>query len=1082
MMKKIFSSLLTCLALVSFGQNEASWLRQNAISPDGKTIVFCYQGDLWSVPSTGGQATILTTHEAMDMAPVWSHDGKWLAFASDRYGNFDVFLMPATGGNATRLTFHSSGDIPSDFSPDDKTIIFTSGRLDNPANQQNPYGFLPELYSVPVKGGAAHQIITTPAINAKYSPDGNMLVFMDTKGYEDNFRKHHTSAVTRDIWTYDLKAKKHNKITNFNGEDRNPVFAGNSKEIYYLNESSGSFNVYKMPVIGGKSEQLTFMDKHPIRYLSSSADGLLCFSYNGELYTLRENAKPTKLHIFTNTDGRYNPEKTVSVKGEASELALSPDGKEVAFIFRGEVFVSSVKEGVSRRITNTPEQERSVSFSPDGTAILYAGERNGSWNLYRTVRTRAEEKHFFNATVLKEEALLDTPAEEFQPAYSPDGKEIAYLEERTTIKVLNLESKKTRVVMPGTKNYSYSDGDQGFDWSPDSKWLLVEFLQDNQWITQSGLVSVEGDNSIVNLTKSGYTYSFPRWTMDGKAMICFSDRDGLKNDASWGGQGDAYAIFFNKEAFDRFKLSKEEFELKKEEEDKAKEGADKDKKDKEKDKDKKEEEKDKKVDPLKIELDDIEQRKVRLTIHSSDLADAILSKDGEKMYYLAKFEKGFDLWETELRTKETKTLVKLGAENVGRLLLSADGKNLFFLSDGSIVKIELEGGKREGVGINGEMTLNEAVERNYLFEHSWRQVVKKFYRTDLHGVNWDFYKKEYAKFLPYINNNYDFAELLSELLGELNASHTGARFRPKMENPDQTAALGLFYDESYNGDGLRIAEVMRKSPCQQAGSKIAKGVVIEKIDNNAISKDQDFSVLLNRKIDKPTLLSLYNPATKERWEETVKPIAFGEENDLRYHRWVDRCAFLVDSLSHGKIGYVHVRGMDDPSYRTVYEEALGKYHGKDALVVDTRFNGGGWLHDDLATFLDGKKYLTVNPRGQNLGTEPQFKWSKPSAVVMSEGNYSDAHLFPFTYRALGIGKLIGMPVPGTGTAVWWETLQNGMVFGIPQVGMVDNNGNVLENQQLEPDILAPNDPDELAKGRDQQLEAAVKELLKSIKP
>lgn len=1080
MTKSTFAlAFLVLFCFTAYAQTAPLWLRYPSISPDGKSIAFSYQGDLWRVSTDGGPAMRLTVHDAYDFMPVWSHDGEWIAFASDRYGNFDVFVMPAAGGTATRLTNHSAGDYPSDFTHDDQSIVFTSSRMDAAANQQFPSGVLPELYKVPVKGGMAKLVLTTPAENARFSADGKVLIFHDRKGYEDNFRKHHTSSVTRDVWKYDLNTQKYTQLSAFEGEDRNPVFAPGQQDIYYLSEAKGSFNVFKLNLAPpAKPKQLTSFEKHPVRYLSASKNGTLCFSYNGELYTMQEDSRPKKVAVQIAADSRYNPEKIISVKGEVTEMALSPNGKEIAFVHRGEVFAASVKEGTTRRITNTPEQERSVSFSPDGRSILYASERNGSWNLYKTNLTRAEEKYFFNATVLKEEPLLETPAEEFQPAWSPDGKEVAYLEERTTLKVLNLETKQTRMIMTGDKNYSYSDGDQHYAWSPDSKWFLVEFLQPKQWITQAGLVSAEGGKEIVNLTQSGYNNALPRWAGDGAMMVWFSDRDGMKNDASWGGELDVYGMFFTAEAFDKYKLSKEEYELTKDEE-KEKEG---DKKDEKKEEAKKEEEKDKKVEPLKFELDGIEDRKVRLSVHSSRLADAILSKDGEKLFYLARYEKGFDLWQTDLRSKESKVLAKLEAKAVGRLIMDKEGKNLFVLADGALSKIEIDGGKKQNIGIKGEMALNEAVERSYLFEHAWRQVEKKFYKTDLHDVDWNFYKKEYARFLPNINNNHDFAEMLSEMLGELNASHTGARYSTKQENPDLTACLGLFYDDNYTGNGLRIAEVMDKSPVVKSGSKIKAGVVIEKIDGEAILPNEDYSRLLNRKDGKNTLLSLYDPRTNERWDETVKPITSGEEGELRYRRWVERCRVLVDSLSGGKVGYVHVRGMNDPSYRTVYEEVLGKNAGKEALVVDTRFNGGGWLHDDLATFLDGKRYLTFMPRGQDIGAEPQFKWTKPSVVVMSESNYSDAHMFPYTYKALGIGKLVGMPVPGTGTAVWWETLQNGMVFGIPQVGMVDKDGKYLENNQLEPDIKAPNEPGEVSKGRDQQLEAAVKELLKVVRP
>jgi len=1075
------NQLLAIFALCVLGfsmnaQDEALWLRYPAISPDGKTIVFAYKGDLWTVPSEGGSAKPLTLHEAHDYKPVWSNDGSKIAFASDRYGNFDVYVMPSTGGEATRLTYHSAADFPSSFTPDDQSVVFTSSRLDDADNQQFPSGVLPELYKIPVSGGMPRQVITTPAQAAVFNKDGSLMIFHDRKGYEDEFRKHHTSSVTRDIWSYNTKTGHYTKLSNFAGEDRNPVFATSERSIYYLSEESGSYNIHKMDLATpGKSTQISNFRNNPVRSLSISDNGLLCMSFNGELYTLREGSEPRKLTITANADSRYNPDKIVSANKGATEMAVSPNGKEVAFVYRGEVFAASVKEGTTKRITNTPEQERNVSFSPDGKSLLYAGERNGSWNLYQTSLTREEEKYFFNSTILKEETLLDTPAEEFQPAYSPDGKEVAYLEERTAVKVLNLATKKTRTVMSGDKNYSYSDGDQHYAWSPDSKWLLVEFLQDKQWITQCGLVSAEGGKEIVNLTHSGYNNFGPTWAMDGKMMVWGSDRDGMKNDASWGGESDMYGMFFTQEAYDEYKLDEEDYELQKDDEDS-------DKKDDKKKEEEKPDKKDEEVKPLKFELDNIDDRKVRLTSHSTRLSNAILAKDGSKLFYTASYEKGADLWQTDLRTKETKILLKLGAKGVSDLQMDKKGENLFVLADGQISKVTIDGGKKKGINMNGEMVVNEAEERAYLFEHVWRQVVKKFYDIELQGTQWDLYKKEYARFLPYINNNYDFAELLSEMLGELNASHTGGRYRPHPDNADATASLGVFYDQNYDGNGLRVAEVMEKGPLDNAGSKIKKGVVIEKIDGNELAASDNYNRLLNRKTDKPTLLSLFDPTNGSRWDESVKPISGREEGQLRYKRWVKRCEHIVDSLSNGEIGYVHVRGMNDQSYRTVYEDALGKNGSKKALVVDTRFNGGGWLHDDLATFLNGKKYMTFMPRGQDLGTEPQFKWTKPSAVVMSESNYSDAHMFPYTYRALGIGKLIGMPVPGTGTAVWWETLQNGMVFGIPQVGMLGNDGKYLENQELEPDIKVPNDPESVSKGEDKQLEAAVKELQRVIKP
>jgi len=1071
------------LSVTAFAQETPLWMRYPAISPDGQAVVFSYKGDLYRVATSGGQAIPLTLHEAHDFMPVWSKDGKQIAFASDRYGNFDVFVMPATGGEAKRLTFHSSADFPTDFSTDNKNIIFQSARQQKAENMQFPR--TEQLYSVAVSGGQAQLLLDLNAEHARYSSDGSKIVYQDWKGYEDKWRKHHTSSVTRDIWVYDNTNQSYTKISNFDGEDRTPIFAaGSNQEVFFLSEKSGIFNIWKTAITpNSQAKQVTSFEKHPVRFLSQANNGTLCFSWNGEIYTFKEGSQPQKLNIQIATDGRLNTERIVPITGGATEFTTSPNGKEIAFIFRGEVFVSSVDGGTTKRITNTPEQERSLSFSPDGRSLVYAGERNNNWNIYQTSITRKEEPYFYASTVLKEEPIIATDAEEFQPIFSPNGKEIAYLEERVSIKIYNLASKSSRVVLPSQYNYSYSDGDQYFTWSPDSKYLLASFIPKGGQIfmNEIALIDANGKSEPLNLTQSGYSDNTPKWAMNGKMMMWFSDRDGMKNHGSWGGETDVYAMFFDKQAFDRFKLSKEELALLKEKEDKEK----KDKKEAESTEPAKKDKKGKNTEQtttpqekssFTLDLEDLENRKVKLTIHSSRLSDAVLSKDGEKLFYLSRFEKDNDLWVTDLRTKETKLLAKNAGSDME---LSQDGKHLFVISNGNIVKIDTESGKKDAIGIKGEMNLNYVAEKSYIFDHAWRQVVKKFYVKDLHKTDWNFYYKEYKRFIPHINNNHDFSEMLSELLGELNASHTGCRFTPQTPNVDATASLGIFPDYSHKGNGIKIAEIIARSPLDNAQSKIKAGMVIEKIDGEAITSDKDFSTLLNRKANQLILLSVLDSKTNNRFDESMKPISRGEENELIYKRWVARQAKEVEKLSGGKLGYVHVRGMNDASYRTVVDDVLGKYIAKEGLVVDTRFNGGGWLHDDLATFLSGKKYMEMVPREQKMGVEPMRKWSKPSVVLMSESNYSDAHLFPVTYKSYEIGKTVGMPVPGTGTAVWWETqIDPTLVFGIPQVGMIDMQGKYMENTQLEPDVKVSNEPTQLLKGKDQQLERAIQELLK----
>jgi Tol biopolymer transport system component/C-terminal processing protease CtpA/Prc len=1072
------SLMLSGLAL--FAQDAPLWMRYPSISPDGQSIVFSYMGDLYKVSTKGGQAIRLTSNPAYDFNAIWSPDSKQIAFASDRHGNFDIFIMSAKGGRAERLTTHSAKELPASFTPDGKSILFSAAIADDFRNAMFPKGYLSELYAVSVEGGRPTQVLTTPAEDARYNKAMTQLVYTDKKAGENQWRKHHTSSVARDVRAYNPTTGKHTFLTNFKGEDRQPVYNANESDIYYLSEQSGSFNVWKMDAKNPKqTSQVTKFTENPVRFLSIDHNNTLCYGFRGEIYTQKEGQAPVKVKVtLINDHAPYQTKYMVRSSG-ASEMAVSPNGKEVAFVVRGEVFVTSIEYSTTKRITNTPEQERNVSFSPDGKKLIYAGERNGSWNIYETSIKNEDEVNFSNATLLEEKIILANDDETFKPKYSPDGKEVAFLANRTELQVINLKSKKIRTIMDGKWNYSYTDADQHYDWSPDGKWFLVDYNAKTRWPNSDiGIVDAKGDQKITDLTNSGYIDGGAKWVMKGKAMIWASDRFGMRNHASWGSQNDVFAMFFTQEAFDKFNLSKEEAEIEKElaknQEKKEKDSEKKDKKS-DKKKDKKEENKD-----LEIDLNDIEDRIVRLTINSSDLSDAVLTPKGEKLYYLSSFEAGHDLWMHDFKEGSTKKIMKLSGSG-SDMSITDDGKYIFIRSGSRMMRIATAGHKKKSISYKAEMNLNSEAERDYLYEHVWRQTFKKFYRKDMHGIDWNAYKKEYARFLPHINNDYDFAEVLSELLGELNASHTGSGARVYHRNADKTANLGVFFDQKFEGKGLRIAEIVDKSPLKKAKSKATVGTIIEKIDNVEITEGMDYYPLLNHKEGKNVLLSFYNPITKKRWDEVCKPISGRKFSNLLYERWIKARRAETEAASNGRIGYVHIKGMNDGSFRTLYSEVMGRYNDKEAIVVDTRYNGGGHMHEDIEVLFSGTKYLTQLPRGQKIGEQPRKRWKKPSVMLISEGNYSNAHGTPWAYQKTGIGKLVGMPVAGTMTSVWWESLMNGsMYFGIPQIGYMDDEGDYLENKQLEPDYKVMNEYEVISQGKDQQLRKAVDVLLEEL--
>ena len=1076
-------SLITLAAVILYSasmmaQDSPLWLRNNDISPDGSKIAFTYKGNIYTVPVQGGCASQITTNQAYEADPIWTPDGQNIVFSSYREKSKDIYMVSSKGGAPVRLTSHTGNETPLEVMKNGN-ILFTAN-----IQQDAEYGDLPgtaQLYMVGQDGGKPERVTSLPVSDISITEqDGHTyIIYEDYKGYEDALRKHHTSSVTRDIWQYVPEKKadgfkitghgEFKKLSTFRGEDRNPVFLPGTQRYFFISEADGTLNVYSADLNGdGQPKQLTFFKGNPVRYLSVSNDGTLCFSYNGELYTMKEGTDPQKVEIEIVTDQIEAPIQDRTVSSGARSLAVSPNGKEIAVILRGDVYITTTDHATTKRITSTPEQERDLWFSKDGKTIYYSSERNGHWGIWETSLVDKDDKYFTYAVKMEEKLVTRSGETCFQPQVSPDGKSIAYLKDRTAIAVMNLKNGNEKIVLDRNVNYSYKDGDQSFAWSPDSRYILCNYQANGGWNNEDvALIDVES-GKITDLTESGYSDGSFRWALKGKAMTWKSDKAGYRSHGSWGAEDDIYIMFFDGKRYAEFNQDKEDKAI-----------ADMLKNDKERAKEEKKEKKDsvkaeKKAEELVLDLENRKDRIVRLTRMSGRLGDYYLTQDGKKLYYTMRLEKSTDLCMLNLEDNSIKVVSK-GVS--GSIYPTEDDKYMYMLSGGSVSRIATSNGSRETVSFSGNFEYKPAGEREYMFDHIWKQVQEKFYMPDLHGTDWDTHYANYKRFLPHIENNFDFQEMLSELLGELNGSHTGARYQYK--SGLNTANLGVFYDPEYKGDGIRIKEVIKGGTLYIADPEIAAGDIITSINGKEIKAGMDWYPLLRMQGGKKMAITIKKGGKKEV-EMYIEP-AFTDVPQL-YRRWVEQREKMVEKLSGGKVGYVHVEGMDSESFRRVYSDLLGKYRTCEAVIVDTRHNGGGWLHDDLATLLSGTGYIRFEPRGQYIGTEPYNKWTKPSCVLMGEDNYSDACGFPYVYKALGIGKLIGAPVPGTMTAVWWENqIDNTIVFGIPQVGAIGvKEGRYLENMQIEPDILVYNDPASVLRGEDKQLEAAVAEMMKTI--
>ncbi len=1085
----IAAGVVAC-ACFNAAHGQETWRRQPAVSPDGQTVLFSAHGDIWRASSDGGAATPLTTDDAWDGYPVWSRDGRRIAFASDRFGDLDVFVMDADGGPVTRLTFHDADDLPSDFSPDGARVLFSSARTDDAASSYFPTSRLPELYEVSIEGGAPRMVMTNPARDAKWSPSGDQIVYREEKAYENEWRQRDVAAFARDIWIYDVASGDHERVTDNAHGDHAPVWSPDGDALYMLSETDDApFNVHRLDLATGDVAAVTDHAARPARELSISADGLLVYSHHGVLHRVRDGEAPAPIAIDTPTGRLSDMPHPVNLSDKVTEFAIAPSGKEIAFVARGEVFVADVEFGDTVRITDTPEQERSVSFDPDGRGLVYAAERDGAWTIYETRLDDEKEPRFSAATAWTEaEIYRAAEGEAFQPLVSPDGEKIAFIENRDAIRVIDRDGSAPRTLFAADQNYSYSDGDINFIWSPDSRWLAADYIARGYYFyTEIGVAPADGAAPPIDISRNGYNDVVPRWHQDGEVVWWFSDRYGERTHGSWGAEYDVVAAFLTQEAWDRFNLTEQERALLEEAE-------------KERDDDEEETDEPKgsalsrmfsalgrspnedgEGDPARpLDFDGVYDRTARLTVHSSDLADGVISDDLKAFFYLAAFEGGYDLWKRDLVEGTTAKLASLGADSASIALLP-EGEGAIVLADGRLMKTDLsDGGALKPLSLNAEMTLRADAERAHLFEHVWRQVADKFYDPAYHGLDWDALKAAYQPKVAAVSHNRDFAILMSEMLGELNASHTGMYYRPRGEREDdETAALGVIFDMTATESGLTIAEILPGGPLDKAGLDIGPGDRIVAVNGVRIDQGANPFDALNRKAGERMRLTIASDGAERA--VIIRTYQRRAQNQALYERWIERRRAIVEERSNGRVGYLHILSMNDTGFRQTFSELFGRNFDKEAVVIDTRFNGGGWLHDDLLMLFAGEAYMPVRPRGRVYQGAPEERWVKSSAVVMNEGNYSNAHMFPYAYKLFEVGPLVGMPVPGTATAVWWETLISGDVFfGIPQMPALDQELNPLENQELQPDILVDNPPADAAQGLDRPLEAAVDQLLAEL--
>lgn len=1044
--QKAMNRILNRLLVLSFAalslsvnaqESNPLWLRHPTVSPDGSSIAFAYGGQIWKVVSTGGEAVALTSGDFYSTRPVWAPDGKTLAFASKRHGNFDVFVVPATGGAIQRLTQHSANDLPYAFSPDGQHIYFSSSRLGNTHTVRvAAYEASDQLYTVPTAGGSSRLLLPTPALDVSVSADGTQLLYDNRPVYENEFRKGAVSDGTRDIWLYDRSTGKHRQLTTHRGEDRDAFWAPDGKSFYFLSERGSSFNVWHQSLTeGAQAVQVTQHQGQPVRFLSVANNGTLVYGFAGEIWRRNPgDAQSSRVAVHISQGSLVAGTFPTSANAYVSEIAVSPDGSEVATVARGEVFVTSMQSGRTRRITSTPAFEHDVSFSPDGRTLLYASERDGDSDIFEASIPADRPASFTAAGAVIEKKVINTEGDALFPALSPDGKRMAYLDNRQSIQVLDRATGKTVTVLKKGQIYSYQDGDMTMKWSPDSRWIVATTgsLIGNMEIT---LLDASGLSEPVNLSQSGYQDQAPIFTPDSRAVIWETERDGLRNADASGGQSDVYIMHLTQEAYDAFTQSRNGLKPA------AQQPAQTD-------------------NTWQPQVRGLRHRVTRLTPYSlSSILFKQAQADGEGLILVTAEEPGVMVgYRLNLHSG---ALDKVFSRPLSKGIVSANAKadTLYSAEPGSIDRIDLTKGSSISATYSARLDYDPRGELAYLFQYFWRMTQLKFYRPDMHGRDWNALRTAYARYLPHMHQWEDFADLLGEMAGELNASHMAGIYLHKAALADDTASLGFYEDPAHTGAGVRVASVLVGGPADSARSLLKPGAVILAIDGQVVASNEQFHGLLNRKQGTPVELTVRAASATATASQVITPVTQNAELDLAYDHWVERRKALTAELSKGRLGYVHISAMDSANYQRAVDQVFGESRDKEGLIVDVRFNKGGLLHDQLATLLTGQVIGGfVSRDGISRGSIPLGRWGRPSALLANASSYSDGSIFPHVYQRMGIGPVIGARVPGTGTAVWWIYVLDLIKYGIPQLGASDLKSGWFENDETVPSVLVYNDP------------------------
>ncbi len=1045
-------SLMAFFSAIANDQNP--YVRQPAISPDGEKVLFTYQGDIWQVSHAGGLATRITSHPANEQFPAWSPDGSSLAFSSDRNGNYDIFSLSLDGAPLTQLTYHSKNDYLSSWTQE--KILFTSSRFYAQVEREH------DMLRISAEGGTPERFVDAVGYQPVASPSGDRIAFV--RGSCPTSREDYRGPANRDIWVYHEKNDSFHQITDFDGNDFHPKWK-NDSTLVFISARNGKYNLFEKTI--GKqntpekeAKALTDFREDGIRYFSISGDGQkIAFEKDTRIYLMhQEEINP--IDITLTRDQPFASKEHQSYKKDIENYKLSPEEKQMAFVVKGKLFVkyNDKRAKDAKLLTDEYARVRSFAWLNENT-ILYTSDKQQQYDIY-SVSSLSDET-LFESLKTNYERLTKTSEDESSLKIHPQTKHIAFVRGNGKLITAIFEDgaiRDEKTLLDGWATPS------GLTWSPDGTWLAYS-KRDLKGNSEIYIHAADNSRKPVNVSLHPRSDVSPAWSRDKLAFI--SERNN--------GDRDIWFVWLRKEDWERTKTEWKHKEY-------LKDTTQKDD-----------------SSEIKIDFDNIYKRITQVTGHPGNESDLQVSPDGETFYFVTnrndrrQYKAHNDLHSVKWDGSELKTITE-GNKKPYRVHLDKNGKNLYFLlQGGKAAKVNIKSQKTESLPFKAETWVDYAQRREQIFEEGWRALNRGFYDPNFHGKDWNALKKKYKPRCMKASTNEDFRYTFNLMLGQINASHMGIRNVPKRYDTPKirTGLLGI--DIQPDKKGVRVKKVLKNTPADRSASRLQPGDIIVSVNGKPLNKSVNFYQYLNQTAEQEVILEIL------REQKTLEVVIRPAESILtqRYEDWVETRRAIAEKESNGKLGYIHIRGMNWNSFEEFERELAASAYDKEGLVIDVRFNGGGWTTDYLMAILDVRQHAYTIPRGaaENLDEEhekfteyypfgerlPFFPWTKPSITLCNQNSYSNAEIFSHAYKTLDLGKLVGTPTFGAVISTGGVGLADGSYVRLPfRAWYVKASGKNMENQPAKPDIHVNNPPDSKSKGKDPQLEKAVQELIKQL--